>query len=90
MEIETLKRMIGMMSVCIADGKAYISNRFYNALIIYNIQEGKVEKAERFVHMDASSFAYHGGCVEHNGTVYFFPDNGYGVHAYHVDSGCQN
>lgn len=89
MEIETLKRMIGMMGVGIADGKAYISNRFYNALIIYNIQEGKVEKAERFVHMDASSFAYHGGCVEHNGTVYFFPDNGYGVHAYHVDSGCQ-
>lgn len=89
MEIETLKRMMGIMDVVTVNGKAYISNRFYNAFIIYNIQEGVIESVERFEHMDLSSFAYHGGCVAHNETLYFYPDNGYGVHAYNLDSGCQ-
>ena len=89
MEIETLKRMIGVMDVLIVKGKAYISNRFYNTFLIYDLQEETIEKAERFMQMDASSFAYHGGCIEYKGTVYFYPDNGYGVHAYHVDNGSQ-
>lgn len=89
MEIETLKKVIGMKDIVTTKGKAYISNRFYNALIICNVQEKKIEKVERFIDMDASSFAYHEECIEHNGTVYFTPENGYGVHAYNSDSGDQ-
>lgn len=89
MKIEELKKIIGIIDVAIVKEKAYISNRFYNALIVYNIQDDTIERVERFVHMEASAFAYHGGCVEHNGVVYFYPDSGYGVHAYNPDSGCQ-
>lgn len=89
METEIMKKMIGITDAAVVKEKAYISNRFYNSLIMYNIKKDTVEQVERFVHMNAISFAYHGGCIAHNGIVYFYPDNGYGVHAYDTESGHQ-
>lgn len=89
METETMKKMIGIADVAVVKEKAYISNRFYNSFIIYNIKKDTVEQVKRFVHMDAGSFAYHMGCVVHNGIVYFYPANGYGVHAYDIERGHQ-
>lgn len=89
MEIETMKKMLGILDFAIVKEKAYMSNRFYNALIVYNMRERMIEKAERFIHLDASSLAYHRGCVAHNGNVYFYSDTYYGLHAYNAGSGCQ-
>lgn len=87
--VDTMKKMIGIIDFSVVKEKAYISNRFCNSLIIYNIQKMAIEQVERFIHMDDFSFAYHRGCLEHNRIIYFYPDSGYGVHSYNTNNGCQ-
>ncbi|NBH71180.1 hypothetical protein D3Z51_03865 [Clostridiaceae bacterium] len=89
MEIETMKKMVGISDALILKERAYVSNRLYNSFIIYNTQKNVIEYIDSFVHMDDLSFAYHGGCIEHDGILYFYPDNGYGVHSYDTNKGCQ-
>lgn len=89
MEIKKMKKMVGISDVLILKDRAYVSNRLYNSLIIYNTKKNIIEYIDRFMHMDDFSFAYHGGCIEHDRILYFYPDNGYGVHSYDTNKGCQ-
>lgn len=72
-DYETKKKMVCINSFAIAGNKAYLSNGNFNALIIYNLDKGEIEHMEKFAAIDESVFAYHKGCIEYEGTVFFCP-----------------